>query len=344
VALLCLQFTPAYCQIEEYFDNGHLNNWQGDKSAFVLDQTDQLQLNASGAGSYYLVHPATALNESRWQLNIHFEFNPSSANFLRFYLISDTPDLHGELNGYYLKVGGTPDEVSLYRQDGNQHTILIDGRDKILDSNPVVLGLTVTRDNTGNWTLLTDLNHTGLWHTEGQVQDGQYQNGGWLGFRATVTKTRKDKIWLDNLFYEGIPIRDEQPPILQDIWVHSNKHLKLLFDEEVMASTESFALHGAGRPDSVSQSEREADLFWDEPTLISGHEYRLYIQRLSDIEGNTLTDSIDFSHFLQPELTFQDVLINEIMADPVPAVDLPEGEMIELYNRTNQMIGALLTR
>ena len=47
-------------------------------------------------------------------------FNPSNANYTDIYLVSDNPVLTGSLNGYFVRLGNTTDEVSFDQAAGNE--------------------------------------------------------------------------------------------------------------------------------------------------------------------------------------------------------------------------------
>src|SRR5690606_32885285 len=93
----------------------------------------QLQLNATSAGISYISTPSQSINNAQWEIYLEMDFNPSSSNYARIYLVSDEQDLSSALNGYFVMVGGTQDEISLYKQKGNSFFKLIDGEDKRLD-------------------------------------------------------------------------------------------------------------------------------------------------------------------------------------------------------------------
>ena len=59
---------------------------------------------------------------------------------------------------------------------------------------------------------------------------------------------------------------------------------------------------------------------------------QLNVTGLTDLAGNVMPETTwDFSIYKAAE---NDVVINEIMADPTPVVGLPEWEFIELFNTT----------
>jgi len=93
--------------------------------------------------------------------------------------------------------------------------------------------------------------------------------------------------------------------------------------------------NGIGNPDSVSFSDAGfltfnlyfSTAFTDEDTSY------LTISNLVDLCGNTITDtSAEFIFYIVKP---NDVVINEIMADPEPSVGLPEYDYMELYNISN---------
>jgi hypothetical protein len=70
--------------------------------------------------------------------------------------------------------------------------------------------------------------------------------------------------------------------------------------------------------------------------LQPGKAYQINIDGITDTFNDTMvphTGSIYFS-----KQSPYDVVINEIMADPYPSVELPEAEYIELYNRTSEAV------
>ena len=65
-----------------------------------------------------------------WGFWAKMDFATSSTSKTYVYLVSDQENLESDLNGYYVLIGGTPDEISLYKQTASSSQILIDGADK----------------------------------------------------------------------------------------------------------------------------------------------------------------------------------------------------------------------
>ena len=86
-------------------------------------------------------------------------------------MTSDQADLSGPLHGYFVMIGNTQDEISLYKQSGNTITKIIDGVDGRVNLSIVNVRLKVTRDAEGSWELFSDIGITGTYISEGIAQD-----------------------------------------------------------------------------------------------------------------------------------------------------------------------------
>ncbi len=134
---------------------------------------------------------------------------------------------------------------------------------------------------------------------------------------------------------------DTQPPFPKRIEFESERMLILHFSEPMESSplfdnTAYQVDNGIGIPDSALPAwpaYQEVRLVFPE----SFQESVLYTLSITnpdfaDCAGNTIDQTeITFSNY-SPNA--REILINEIMADPTPAVGLPEWEFVELYNST----------
>ncbi len=250
--IILLHTNLVFGQFADNFSDGNFTAnpaWSGNIGNFEVDSFFKLHLNDSITNSSYLTTQSQAIISANWEFEIKLEFDPSTSNYAKVYLVSDQENLTSDLNGFYVKIGGasgTVDDVSLYKQSGNNHSILIDGVDGISAFNPE-LKIKVVRDSIGNWELFTDT--AGQYFSEGFAFENTLFPSNYFGILCNYTSTRADKFWFDNFNISG--------------------------------------------------------------------------------------DSANFSNQTIQE---NDMVINEIFADPVPSIGLPEYEYIELYNRTDTAI------
>ena len=165
--LLCMFiYATSNAQLIEDFSDGDFTHdpiWSGNTPDFIVNSLFQLQSNNTVANSgYFITTPNTLASVAQWEMDVHIAFNPSSANYIDAWLISSSADLAGNNNtGYFIRIGNTDDEISLYRKDaGGTIVKIIDGTDGVLDNSNNVIKIKVTRDGNNQWTLSRDLSGT----------------------------------------------------------------------------------------------------------------------------------------------------------------------------------------
>jgi len=195
----------VFAQISEKFsDNSFLEseNTFGTKDKFVVNAGKELQLSDLAAGNAYVSFSSEAINNAVWELSVRINATTSSGNFVRYYLASDASDLSGSLNGYFVMIGNTADEVSLYRQTGTTRTKIITNlRTGITDNfNGQVK---VTRDTEGNWELSSKLSTEEDFTLEGVCNDIRVLKSSFSGIFVQYTVTNATKYFFDNLEISG---------------------------------------------------------------------------------------------------------------------------------------------
>lgn len=195
-------------QLQDNFSDGDFSNnprWSGDDPLFAVS-SGQLQLQAPAtAGIAYLSAASVAINDASWEFTVTLQFNPSGTNYVRVYLTSDLPDLSGALNGYFILIGGTPDEISLYKQNGTTTIKVIDGADGRVNLPQVTVKVKATRDASGNWALHSDVGMTGTFTPEGVVNDHEHTSSAFSGILCRYSATRSDQIYFDDIVITGNP-------------------------------------------------------------------------------------------------------------------------------------------
>jgi len=117
--------------IENFSDGDFTTNpiWTGDIANWKV-VNNQLNSNAptTSAQTFLTTFNSLAQN-TQWEFTVNLKFATSSANYTDIFLISDSLNLLGQNSGFFVRVGNTADEISLYRKDGPNSVKIIDGLD-----------------------------------------------------------------------------------------------------------------------------------------------------------------------------------------------------------------------
>ncbi|MFM2285476.1 MAG: hypothetical protein RLZZ543_973 [Bacteroidota bacterium] len=348
---LCLSLT-ARAQLQDDFADGNFSTnpvWSGMTSEFNISSTFQLQSNGDTTSAsnreIYLSTASTAINASQWEFFVDPKVSTSSNNRMDVFLCSSDAVLNGTNTGYFVRIGGTPDEVALFRKDGlGVEAYVIQGTTGVINSsssNPTKVK--VTRDAAGNWTLYADYNGTGaLYELVGTAQDVTYTNSAFFGVVVRYSSANRQKYYADN-FYVGPIIVDNVAPSIQSIKVIDAHSLEVSFSESVSQVTAEetanyLVNNGIGEPSSAIRSATSFSKVTLSfiPTFQEGIENLLTVTAVEDLSGNDMNPQS--APFLYYKAKPYDVVINEIMADPDPSAGLPTAEYIELKNRTSYPI------
>lgn len=216
--LFFLLFMPflAFGQVEEDFSDGDFTInpvWTGTTSSFIVNANFQLQSNAVNAGAHWLFTPSEAIMNAEWECAFLIDYPTSSTNFACFYIISDVAQINSALQGYYVQVGGTEDEVSLYLQQGSRKTKIIGGTDKRTDGRPVNIKVRVTRDSIGLFMLYSRLSYETEWYLEGSVVNEDVAISKYVGISFTNTATTGKLYHFDDIRVSGKRNDAMLPPV-----------------------------------------------------------------------------------------------------------------------------------
>ena len=344
--LLSLLLLPvlAFSQVADDFSDGDFTQnpaWTGTADKFVVNADGQLQLNANEAGTAWLALPMTESEEMEWRFWIREAFSPSSNNFTDVWLCANNADLSQATQGYFVRFGegGSNDAIELFRKDGNSQQSICRGTQAAI-ANSFAVSVKLNCDRNGHWTLQTCNDNSGIYNTEAEGNDATLSKSGFFGLHATFTASNAKRVYFDNV-YVGPVIVDNEPPVLMTTEVIDNHRIELSFNEALDNSALNTANYtadnGAGHPASATFGESASKVMLNFANAFESNiNYTLTVSNLSDISGNVMeTTNTAFSIF---EAAPYDVVINEIMADPSPAVGLPEWEFLELYNTTGLSI------
>lgn len=166
--------------------------WEGETDKFTINSKEGIHLNdpQEDAGTAYVTIPSTSVKNTRWEFGVHLTFNPSANNYARFYLTSSSNVLSSKLNGYYIQIGGSKDNVALYRQNEDGSKLLASGRELMKGNNSPKLSVKVECDNNGYWTVWTRLESENEYVKEKQVKNIEIPASLCCGIYCIYTKTR----------------------------------------------------------------------------------------------------------------------------------------------------------
>ncbi len=337
----------ANCQFNDDFSDGDFSKdpkWIGDTSLFMVNHSEELQLLDTGyAKTAYLSTNCAVVYDAFWKFSVRLNFNPSSSNFCKIYLGSDQVELNSPLRGHYILVGGSKDNVSLYRQNGTNHECLIEGRSGLLNHGNNEIQVIVERKRDGEWILATDTSKANQFSEEGRTNDLVYFNVSYFGIYCEYTKTRSDKFYFDNIEVMGeTSIPDSIPPFVQLAQIHDKSGAIITYNEVLHKSSNSINYYhviGGNSIEHVQRLNEFAVKVFFENKLISGDSVCISITGIQDTSGNVIVDtSLDFVYFELINAKKNDLVISELLPDPEPSRGLPSCEFIEIYNRTEYYI------
>lgn len=335
---LLLSSTYGASQLIENFSDGDFSNhptWTGTASAFRINEWHQLQSQTSAASTSWLFTPSQAVENATWECHFIIDFTTSSSNFACMYLMSDRPNLNEDIRGYYVMVGGTADEVSLFFQNGNTRTKIIDGTDKRTDGRPVNVVVKVTRDSVGEFRLYSRLpNETHFYH-EGSCQHVAVTQSAFFGVSFTNSATTGNSYRFDNISVTGKPVTDVFPPTLNSFEVFPPDTILLQFSEAVCLTDLTIQLNEQTIP-VTEWKKTETEHCWLvvlQTELKKGNIYSFTIHGIRDLAGNRLSNP-SFQYAATDSLLVGDVVLNEVMFHQPDS----SFEYLEIYNRTDKLI------
>lgn len=339
----------VYSQIVDDFSDGDFSanpSWSGNTAEFVVNASQQLQLNNTIAGSSFLslAHGISNLQNHEWQFWVKQSFAPSSSNFGKVFLSADNSILTSVQNGYFLLFGeaNAVDAIRLFKIENGISTQLCSGVDGQI-SNSVTVGVKVVLNASGTWELSADLNGGTNYVTLGSANDPSILPGSFFGYLCTYTSSNANKFFLDDV-YVGDPILDTQAPILLQATVISPNQVDALFNEALSSTSANDLANYAILPFNSFVSVQQDNL---NPalvhlttlfTLTNGNTYTLMTANLSDLAGNiTSNQSVYFDYLIADTAEKGDVIVTEFFPDPTPVIGLPEVEFVEIFNKTGKV-------
>jgi hypothetical protein len=329
-------------QFVETFNDGDFTSnpaWTGDEASFKVNTAFQLQLNATGDATAALTVPVVTSAEMEWSVWVKLSFAPSDNNFSRVYLSSDQQDLKGSLNGYYIKLGegGSNDAIEFVRQSGNIHTVICRGTDAFVAAS-FAIRIKVVRKTGGLWSVYADQTGGSNFQLQATGTDNTFTSGAFSGVYCKFTSSNSTKFYYDD-FYAGSIVVDNQAPEVLSVLLGAKNELTVTFSEAVEGATATAESNYTVSPGTLVPVSATQDIV--DPAIVHlaftddftpDVSYTLSVANVKDLAGNVMLNAQ--LPFAWHQVKTFDVLVNEIMADPTPTVQLPDAEYVELYNRS----------
>ena len=341
-------------QFTDDFSTGTLSDdWQGDRDKFAV-MNEQLQLNDLEAGSsntsiLYALAPTSTAEATTWLVQLRCDFSPSASNFATVVLAADQiPNSGGSWNGYFLKVGGISggdDALELYRRDGLDETLLISGPLGAVATDPVTVGILVTRSTSGEWVLEADYFGGEDYEEQGTATDATYSSGNYFGMACRYTSSRSMAFFFDDVEVDPTVV-DDEAPVIESVEAETPTSIIVQFTEPLadasVQTPANYSLDNGIGPATTAEfvdGDRSRVRLMFATALSNLTQYTLTAINIEDLSGNiSPSQTYPFLYFIPEVPAPGDLIITEIFPDPTPPVGLPDFEYVELYNNSNKVL------
>lgn len=337
-------FPCLNAQIVEDFNDNDLNSapqWLGVNSNFI-NTNAALKSNSNTANSQFALSTAFNLSgELEWRLNVKLAFNTSSLNYIDFFMFADSVGLVKAKNGLFVRMGGSADEISLFKLANGIEIKLIDGKDGLLNVSSSQYTLAVIYKN-DSMALLHQKQGQANLVSEGCVYLPNLKFAEYSGIRVRQsTSSFFLKHTFDDL-YIGPRIKDSIAPLCDSLKILNSKTLEVYFTEDCdsfsLTRASTFQMNGFISADTIKLMGSNHVILKFKDSFPVNKSLILYVNGVKDYFGNTLNHTRNFILYQTEMPVLWDVLISELMVDPDPSVGLPNKEYIEVYNASTKFI------
>lgn len=307
--ILIFPWNILRAQVADDFSDGDFTGnpqWIGITENYLIDAASgMLRLNAPYEdGVCWLFTQSTAMEDAVWQFRVKMDFNPSSANYARVYLASESADYSNNGYSFYLVLGTAEDNICLWEQKGSVTRKLIGGQAGRLSLNNVDVRLRVTRKKGG--LLILECNMGDGWIEEGRFTGSQGMKSSWFGWSCHYTSSRNKLFYFDDIEITGDPYKDTIPPEINDFEVKNKYGFLLHFSKPIsklQLNPENFSV-GPGNHTleivKVDGDDYALELLCRQgiPASTDGV---LKITGLSDIDNNVMPN-VEYPYFYEPTI------------------------------------------
>jgi hypothetical protein len=351
VFTICLQVVLQFCffsdikaqWIEDNFSTGFPGSrWRGDTSLFAISNTEQLQLQALEAGTACIYAP---LQEVSGDVEIKFRLRQSFAgsanNHSKIGLVqwSGTDNDPTDNSGFYLQFGesGSNDVVRLNQISGGLNENIAAGISSMASSFDLNIRIVITATGLIKvWSQSADQSNEAVLEFTANINWSSGTKAFYWLCRYTSSYT--NDFFLDDVALVPLP-PDLNAPVLTNVDSTDPTRVSLQFNEPVNLQGEIY-LNNSLVPAALIQQTMMHTIAINTDTVIPANiTHSILITELSDTSGNTIQNmEVDFVRWEGMMPMPGDLQFTEVLADPTPAIALPEAEFIEIHNISNQTL------
>ncbi|WP_375416978.1 lamin tail domain-containing protein [uncultured Hymenobacter sp.] len=333
----------THAQLRDDFADGDFGQtpaWTGDAASFQVNAARQLQSAGPAATGtqLQLATPCRASAGTTWEFWANLKLATSSGNYADVYLLASQADLKASgTSGYFVRLGGTNDEISLFRRDSTRGAVvLIDGQNQTLSSTTNnLVRVQVTRTADHRWRLARDLSGGRSFTAEIPTPlDATYQRSQAVGVLLTYSSANSR-----NFYFDDFLVTDATAPQLLRATPVSSRVVDLVFNEALDPGSAfqvaNYRLAGSGAAPLTAQvSARNPAVVQLTFGADFGPQNVVEARQVADLFGNAATGPLT-AGFVGPAGApgVGELIISEIFADETPGVGLPPSEFVELHNR-----------
>lgn len=337
--------TPSILILEESFESGGFSasaGWSGNLSHFSIVQEKGnkiLRLNSQSGTSRTQIRLPSDAAYGHWEFYFRQNFSASNLNRSFIFLIADRNDLNyldgSEVNGYALRTGenGDPKKLRLVRFDNGNPTVILD-TDTILQEG-TGYRVRVDRTQDGEWTIRASTGYDSQPNMSvGKVTDSTYNQSNYFGLFLRYTNANRKNFYFDDFRIISTPV----PLKPESVRTVDPKMLEIDFSrppDPGRLSEQAFHFSSGIKPFRAELTGIQTVTLIFSDYIQGGHDF-LRIDGICDMNQICTDTEKKMPVLIASKAKPQDVIINEIMYDPIrPSPDLYPGqsEYIELFNR-----------
>lgn len=195
-----------------FFDNfsgGLQSGWQGDTTAFEIT-TDGLLPGRQASPPAYISVASDRTYNTVWEAGIQLDGHLSASNYMRLYLVANSPALTGHHYGYHLQLDGANGKhvYTLWEQNGSTRKSVFQSDSVHNDGSGFRARVRVTRGVHGQWQIFADESGRGAFNTVPgrwrETDDDKYVTQAYAGYFVNFTPGRRADHRLDYLLIKAL--------------------------------------------------------------------------------------------------------------------------------------------